>query len=65
MSMLENIVAATDLSAASRHAADRAAQLAHAHDVSLTLVHALAGTRGAGFFRGIAVGSTAGRIVAP
>jgi nucleotide-binding universal stress UspA family protein len=44
MSMLENIVAATDLSAASRHAADRAAQLARAHDASLTLVHALAST---------------------
>lgn len=42
MSKLERIVAATDLAPASRHAVDRAAQLAHAHGVPLRLVHALA-----------------------
>ena len=42
MSTLQRIVAATDLAPASRHAVDRAAQLAHAHGVPLRLVHALA-----------------------
>ncbi len=42
MTKLTQIVAATDLSAASRHAADRAASLAHACDAQLTLTHALA-----------------------
>lgn len=38
---LRTIVAATDLSAPSRHAADRAASLAVAHGARLTLAHAL------------------------
>ena len=42
MTQLANIVVATDLSVASRHATDRAACLAQANDASLTLVHALA-----------------------
>lgn len=41
MSGLANIVAATDLSASSRDACERAAQLAHAHGAQLTLMHAL------------------------
>lgn len=39
---LRTIVAATDLSAASRHAADRAGSLAAGHGARLTLAHALA-----------------------
>lgn len=42
MSALGSIVAATDLSAGSRHAVDRAARLAHEHGAALTLVHVLA-----------------------
>lgn len=42
MSLPTNIVAATDLSPASRHAGDRAARLARQHAAPLTLVHALA-----------------------
>lgn len=41
MSTLRSIVAATDLSPPSRHAADRAAQLAGDRGATLTLVHAL------------------------
>jgi nucleotide-binding universal stress UspA family protein len=41
MSQLKQIVAATDLSAASRHAVDRAATLAQAFDAQLTLAHSL------------------------
>lgn len=41
MTQLQTIVAATDLSAASRHATDRAAELAKAHAATLTLVHTL------------------------
>lgn len=44
MDPLERIVVATDLAPGSRHAADRAAQLAQAHDASLLLVHVLATT---------------------
>lgn len=42
MSPLKTILAATDLSAPARHAADRAARLAHETGASLTLMHALA-----------------------
>ncbi len=42
MNRLKNIVAATDLSASSRDACDRAALLAHTHGAQLTLMHALA-----------------------
>ena len=42
MSSLTNIVAATDLSAASRDACERAALLARTHGAQLTLMHALA-----------------------
>ena len=41
MSKLTNIVIATDLAAASRHATDRATGLARTHDAILTLVHVL------------------------
>jgi nucleotide-binding universal stress UspA family protein len=41
MSSLRSILAATDLSPPSRHAADRAAQLARGSGATLTLVHAL------------------------
>lgn len=41
MSKLTHIVAATDLSAASRHATDRAALLSRMHDVPLTVVHSI------------------------
>lgn len=44
MSHLKNIVAATDLSAPSRHAADRAARLAKANGATLSLVHTLGAT---------------------
>lgn len=44
MTQLRTIVAATDLSAASRHATDRAAHLASAHVATLTLVHTLGAT---------------------
>ena len=44
MSSMKSILAATDLSAPSRHAADRAALLARANGGKLTLAHALAGT---------------------
>ncbi len=44
MSHLKTIVAATDLSTPSRHAADRAARLARTHGATLTLVHALGAT---------------------
>lgn len=42
MNPLKSILAATDLSAPARHAADRAARLAHETGASLTLLHALA-----------------------
>ncbi|HEX6017514.1 MAG TPA: universal stress protein [Burkholderiaceae bacterium] len=42
MSSLTNIVVATDLSASSRDACDRAALLARTHGAELTLMHALA-----------------------
>ncbi|MCW5660353.1 MAG: universal stress protein [Burkholderiaceae bacterium] len=42
MKRLRSIVAATDLSAPSRHAADRAARLARGSSAALTLVHTLA-----------------------
>ena len=41
MSHMKSIIAATDLSAPSRHAADRAARLARPAGATLTLVHAL------------------------
>ena len=41
---IESILTATDLSAPSRHAADRAALLARAHGARLTLAHTLIGT---------------------
>jgi len=41
MTTIRSIVAATDLSAPARHAADRAARLAHASGASLALVHAV------------------------
>lgn len=41
MSHLKTIVAATDLSTPSRHAADRAARMAKTHGATLTLVHTL------------------------
>lgn len=41
MSTLRSIVAATDLSAPSRHAAERAALLAREHGATLTLLHTL------------------------
>lgn len=44
MSHLKTIVAATDLSTPSRHAADRAARLAKTHGATLTLVHTLGST---------------------
>jgi len=44
MSALRSIVAATDLSAPARHAADRAARLAQGAGASLTLVHAASGS---------------------
>lgn len=44
MNGLDAIVAATDLSAGSKHALDRAASLAHEHGAALTLVHVLAGS---------------------
>ena len=44
MSHLKTIVAATDLSAPSRHAAYRAARMARTHGATLTLVHALGST---------------------
>lgn len=44
VSALASILAATDLSAPSRHAADRAARLAHETGASLTLMHTLPGT---------------------
>ena len=43
MSALASILAATDFSAPSRHAADRAARLAHETGASLTLMHTLPG----------------------
>ena len=42
MSPLNSILAATDLSAPARHAAERAARLAHEHQASLTLMHVMA-----------------------
>ena len=44
MSSMKSILAATDLSAPSRHAADRAALLARANGAKLTLAHALVAT---------------------
>jgi len=44
MSHLKSIVAATDLSTPSRHAADRAARMAKTHGATLTLVHTLVST---------------------
>ncbi len=44
MNLLRNIVTATDFSAPSRHAAQRAAQLARSGAGSLTLVHTLGGS---------------------
>ena len=44
MSHLQTIVAATDLSAPARHAADRAARLAKSSGATLTLVHTLGST---------------------
>jgi nucleotide-binding universal stress UspA family protein len=44
MSGIGTILAATDLSAPSRHAADRAARLAHGNGAKLTLAHVLADT---------------------
>src|SRR5689334_9089242 len=44
MRELQSILAAFDLSAPSRHAADRAAALARASGASLTLAHALVDT---------------------
>lgn len=44
MSPLTSILAATDFSAHSRHAADRAARLAHETGAQLTLMHALSGS---------------------
>ena len=44
MSEMRSILTATDLSGASRHAADRAARLAQANGAQLTLVHALVDT---------------------
>jgi nucleotide-binding universal stress UspA family protein len=44
MSHLKTIVAATDLSTPSRHAADRAARMAKTHGAVLTLVHTLGST---------------------
>jgi len=44
MNVLRSILAASDLSAPSRHAADRAARLAHANGAELTLAHALVDT---------------------
>jgi nucleotide-binding universal stress UspA family protein len=44
MSALKTIVAATDLSTPSRHAADRAARMAKTHGSTLTLVHTLGST---------------------
>ncbi|MDP1535975.1 MAG: universal stress protein [Burkholderiales bacterium] len=41
MSSLKNVLAATDFSSPSRHAADRAARLAHSTGARLRLVHAL------------------------
>lgn len=41
---LANLIAATDLSAPARHAAERAARLAHEHHARLTLVHVPAST---------------------
>ena len=42
MTALTTLVAATDLSAGSRHAVDRAARIAHDHGAALTLAHVLA-----------------------
>lgn len=39
MSTITSILAATDLSAPARHAAERAARLAHEHQAALTLMH--------------------------
>jgi nucleotide-binding universal stress UspA family protein len=44
MSTLTSILAATDFSAPARHAADRAARLAHETGAQLTLMHALSGS---------------------
>ena len=44
MNLMRSILAASDLSAPSRHAADRAARLAHANGAGLTLAHALVDT---------------------
>jgi len=44
MSPLTSILAATDFSAHARHAADRAARLAHETGARLTLMHALSGS---------------------
>lgn len=44
MSALASILAGTDFSAPSRHAADRAARLAHETGATLTLMHTLPGT---------------------
>lgn len=44
MNPLTSILAATDFSAPARHAADRAARLAHETGARLTLVHALSGS---------------------
>ena len=44
MNVMRSILAASDLSAPSRHAADRAARLAHAKGAGLTLAHALVDT---------------------
>ena len=44
MNVMTTILAASDLSAPSRHAADRAARLAQANGAGLTLAHALADT---------------------
>jgi len=44
MNALKTIVAATDLSTPSRHAADRAARMARSHGAALTLMHTLGAT---------------------
>jgi nucleotide-binding universal stress UspA family protein len=53
MNMIRSIVAATDLSASARHAADRAARLAHTTGAALALVHAVNATAFEALRRGL------------
>src|SRR6185295_9638007 len=63
MSEMRSILAATDLSGASRHATDRAGLLARANSAKLTLAHALVDTALDDLRRLIGDGDNAGSLV--